>query len=363
MVVIGDNGLGSHSALVGPNTFSDHQDIFFPGGNVFAVGFDLANPGTPTFDIAVYGPGDVLLGTSSSASNLPGVFWGVKSDQPIARIRTTSAATDMNGGELFDNIAFGGCFSDVPWLSESPTSGTVPASGQANVTVGFDATGLAEGDYTANLVIDTNDPDEDPVVVPVTLHVSSGSAAYLPYVGINTLSIFKDRTTFTTICPNMPTEGFEKTRVEDGNIVSCPGPFNSSTNNDCFGPGGILTGISLMNVDSGSDMVVIGDNALGSHTALVGPNSFADHQDIFFTAGNVYAVGFDLINPYGAYQFDISIYGAGDVLLGTSSSVTGLPGVFWGVKSGKPITRIRTNSAAGEGELFDNITFGGCGLP
>jgi hypothetical protein len=63
--------------------------------------------------------------------------------------------------------------SDVPWLSETPTSGTVLAGGALPVDVVFDATGLALGDYTANLIISSNDPNEPSVPVPVTLHVTT----------------------------------------------------------------------------------------------------------------------------------------------------------------------------------------------
>lgn len=61
----------------------------------------------------------------------------------------------------------------VDWLSASPTSGTEPPTESTDVTVDFDATGLADGIYTTTLEISTNEPDEDPVVVPVTLTVQT----------------------------------------------------------------------------------------------------------------------------------------------------------------------------------------------
>ena len=75
--------------------------------------------------------------------------------------------------------------SDVPWLSENPTSGTVSASGSLPVDVIFNATGLAQGDYTADLVIYNNDPDENPVTVPVVMHVGPEEEEeniYLPII-------------------------------------------------------------------------------------------------------------------------------------------------------------------------------------
>ncbi|MDX9953871.1 MAG: choice-of-anchor J domain-containing protein, partial [Anaerolineae bacterium] len=68
--------------------------------------------------------------------------------------------------------------ADVPWLSANPISGTTLAGGTTPVDVAFDSTGLAAGTYTANLCVESNDPDAGPgngtelVVVPVTLTVT-----------------------------------------------------------------------------------------------------------------------------------------------------------------------------------------------
>jgi len=66
---------------------------------------------------------------------------------------------------------------DCLWLDENPTSGTVEPGGSDNITVTINTTGLAEGDYTAEIVIANNDPDENPTIVPVTLHVTQQGPA------------------------------------------------------------------------------------------------------------------------------------------------------------------------------------------
>jgi hypothetical protein len=70
-------------------------------------------------------------------------------------------------------VASGGCASpeDVPWLSVSPASGTTPAGGSSTATVTFDATGLTNGTYDANLCVSSNDSANRTVTVPVTLNV------------------------------------------------------------------------------------------------------------------------------------------------------------------------------------------------
>ena len=67
---------------------------------------------------------------------------------------------------LIPYVAAGG----VNWLSVEPSAGTVPAGGSLAVTVRFDATGLLGGDYRAAVRIDSNDPDENPVTVPVHMY-------------------------------------------------------------------------------------------------------------------------------------------------------------------------------------------------
>ena len=68
-------------------------------------------------------------------------------------------------------LAICGNPSDVPWLSASPTAGTIAPSGTQQVTVSFNSTGVAVGLYQANLCVYSNDPDEGIIAVPVTMDV------------------------------------------------------------------------------------------------------------------------------------------------------------------------------------------------
>ena len=69
--------------------------------------------------------------------------------------------------------------SDVPWLAEVPNAGTTAAGASTTVDVTYNSTGLADGVYTANLCVESNDPDAGPgnetelVIVPVTLTVET----------------------------------------------------------------------------------------------------------------------------------------------------------------------------------------------
>jgi hypothetical protein len=88
-------------------------------------------------------------------------------------------ATDPGGlnqlSWLGTEIGLGPCSapSDLPWVSVDPTSGTTAPAATSVVDVTFDSTGLTAGVYDGFLCINSNDPDEDLVEVPVTLTVDS----------------------------------------------------------------------------------------------------------------------------------------------------------------------------------------------
>ncbi|HKB19782.1 MAG TPA: carboxypeptidase regulatory-like domain-containing protein [Gaiellaceae bacterium] len=76
-------------------------------------------------------------------------------------------------------------FTDVPWLSESPTSGTIDPGGHTTVQVTVDTHGLIPGNvYQAKLTFRTNSGRRPNLTVPVRLVVpalglNSGGGAYM----------------------------------------------------------------------------------------------------------------------------------------------------------------------------------------
>ncbi|NLG21800.1 MAG: S8 family serine peptidase, partial [Actinomycetales bacterium] len=79
----------------------------------------------------------------------------------------------------------GACGAD--WLTVDPTSGTTAPDGSTEVTASFDSAGLAEGNYTTELCIESNDPENPVVSVPVTLTVGDGPTA--PAITVDPTSI------------------------------------------------------------------------------------------------------------------------------------------------------------------------------
>jgi subtilisin family serine protease len=64
-------------------------------------------------------------------------------------------------------------FTDVPWLSEDPTSGVLAAGRSQQIAVLVDSTGLTPGTYQARLFITTNSGRQPVLQIPVTLIVSA----------------------------------------------------------------------------------------------------------------------------------------------------------------------------------------------
>jgi len=60
------------------------------------------------------------------------------------------------------------------WISVSTTSGAINSGENKIIEVCLDATDLGEGLYQGNLTIESNDPDQPEIIVPVTLTVTLG---------------------------------------------------------------------------------------------------------------------------------------------------------------------------------------------
>jgi hypothetical protein len=72
----------------------------------------------------------------------------------------------------------------VHWLTASPMSGTVPPLGSNPTLLGFDATTLALGTYTATIKLLSNDPATPVLDVPVTLQVAGVGIPELGNLGV-----------------------------------------------------------------------------------------------------------------------------------------------------------------------------------
>jgi hypothetical protein len=76
-------------------------------------------------------------------------------------------------------------FTDVPWISENPSSGTLAVGATQNINVTVNTTGLTPGVYHAILFLQSNSGREPTIRIPVSLlvpayrqGVNAGGGAY-----------------------------------------------------------------------------------------------------------------------------------------------------------------------------------------
>ena len=127
------------------------------------------------------------------------VFLGEPSGVPTMTVSPTALAdTVLVGGSTALSFSVGNSTPtpstlnftvteapDAPWLSVDPASGTVPSGDAQTVTVNIDATGLASGDYSVDLVVAGNDSTNLEDTVTVSLRVNDA-----PVVGFTPDSTF-----------------------------------------------------------------------------------------------------------------------------------------------------------------------------
>jgi subtilisin family serine protease len=106
-------------------------------------------------------------------------FWEIDAVNPYANSDSAVYYDDMSLVAVVDECAVAG---DIPWVSVSPTNGSTPGGGSSDVTVTFDAAGLAEGVYEGLLCVSSNDATTPITIVRLTLNVVDAYQLFLPFV-------------------------------------------------------------------------------------------------------------------------------------------------------------------------------------
>jgi subtilisin family serine protease len=128
--------------------------------------YSSTGTGTYTFEIMLYPSGKIVYQYQSVVGTLNSCTVGIQN-----ATGTDGLQAVYNADYLHDSMAIQ--FAFMPeWLSCTPSTGTIPAGGFVDLTVGFDANDMFGGDYTGSLQIRSNDPDEGLVLVECTLHVT-----------------------------------------------------------------------------------------------------------------------------------------------------------------------------------------------
>lgn len=137
-----------------------------PGGTVRSASISLlvGNPPSAVADASVDYGNVVVLGKQSRSLSLA----NAENSVPLTYTANAYASSD------------GSCSGAVAWLTVPMPTGTVAGghAGSIGLTAQPPAANLAVGSYAAEVCIATNDPTQAQIVIPVTMNVVPGPAAY-----------------------------------------------------------------------------------------------------------------------------------------------------------------------------------------
>jgi photosystem II stability/assembly factor-like uncharacterized protein len=140
------------------NNITLDNPVYITGADVW-VGYQFTQTAADTF----------IPGTDEGPSNpngdwiTTGSVWGHLSANPDLAYNWNIRA-NLTGTPI------------TQWLTVEPTTGTVPAASNEVLSVTCDATGLDVGTYTAILRVQSNDPQNPLIDVPVTFNVLPGGS-------------------------------------------------------------------------------------------------------------------------------------------------------------------------------------------
>ena len=142
------------------------------------------------------------------------------------------------GGYLHDGLAIRFAVDPgLAWLSVAPASGIVEPLGDIVLDVTMDATELEEGTYYADVQIATNDPDNELLVVPVTLTVgpATGIGDELPRAVVFFGAVPNPFNPMTSLHFSLPSDSRVELKIYDvagrqvRSLVSGPRPAGANT--------------------------------------------------------------------------------------------------------------------------------------
>jgi hypothetical protein len=177
------------------------------------------------------------------------------------------------------------------------------------------------------------------------------------------LITFASRAAFDAAAPGLTVEDFEDAVVAAGSVEAFDEPLDSATATALFPAGSILPGLTLDTPsDFDFDLALVGAGFAGIPTNAVFSNFFVDTLNVRLASGS--AVGLDVFSIFEDSTITISVFGAGDALLGTFDIAAGTAGTFFGVANDSgAITRLNLFSARGFSEGVDNIAFEAAAVP
>ena len=125
------------------------------------------NEGSYSFEAILYPDGEILFQYQNMNGDLTSATIGIENSNASDGLQVV-----YNASYVHNNLALL-ITTNQGWLSEDPRSGFLDPGESTVVNAIIDVTDLENGVYTADIIILSNDPDEDSIVIPVTLTVQT----------------------------------------------------------------------------------------------------------------------------------------------------------------------------------------------
>ncbi|MCK4403722.1 MAG: S8 family serine peptidase [candidate division Zixibacteria bacterium] len=158
----------SDSAEIAETIFDHEDDPNSPTADFIPYRTSPIQPSDPDISVDPSRVNVNLFPDSATTRNLVIHNNGV-AEMLIFSIREGVGGLAMAGASTESDALLG---ADLTWLDEEPTTGMVSPGDSAIIQLTFNSSGLDDGSYVGYLIIDNNDLDADPFVVPITLDVS-----------------------------------------------------------------------------------------------------------------------------------------------------------------------------------------------
>ena len=390
-VIVGEDFLGAGYIVVGAGLPEDPTLLGFEGNETLAVGIDLHTLGDGIqVDLAVYGPEQALLDSTTVSGSVAGTFFGVRSPSPIALVVIT--AGDDNH-ELVGNVEFGPASYAQLGIEKTGTEsplGTVVYTLEVTNHGPLAATGVVvtdplpeELDYVSD---DCGGVDGSPwtwTIGPLAAHASATchltADVVTPGFIANTASVsgdqpdptpfddsssvtlplglitpYDDALAFAAAVPGLVVEDFEEGDVAPASQTICSDPYDASTDDDCWDPGDIIPGLTVGTIDDALGTRIFG---AGVYTDTISTGALEFSRPLYLLCDRRRAVGFDLFSGENE-SVTIEIHGSSETPLATVPVATGPAGVFFGFVSEVAIVGVVITSPGASGPILDNVRLG-----
>lgn len=137
-----------------------------------------------TFEIILNADGTIIFQYDSMNGALTSCTVGIENETGNVGTQIT-----YNSSYIKNDLALEFNPNFLPeWLSVNPVSGTVSQSGSDNITATGNAADLSYGNYFADIIILSNDPDESELILPVKLTVTDILSAPSNLIVVNATS-------------------------------------------------------------------------------------------------------------------------------------------------------------------------------